>query len=456
MSHPLRPDRGFRPVPGRRVLLALALCAPLGIAPGAAFGDVVTTHEGLQIEGRAVLTKRGTWLIHTDDGRVSLAAEAVARVEKGVAPRKAWLARAAKVSGQDAVGQFKLALSAEAQGFEDLARGAYERVIATQPDHRAARRALGYERAEDGRWLHHNQVRRERGLVLYEGAWHLPAEVEALTRKAARPATGGAAPLEARRSDGRVRRLLAYAAGKDTALARAARLRLASLEHKELLQGALEALYEKTPATRVVAAQTLSELGDEAGLRALLFSSVRDTDAGVRTAAIQAAASLGHPDSAIPLIRALGSENQQIVAHAAEAIATLGDVRAARYVIRRMTAAGSSPRSYVSFLNQISYVRDYDVEIAQRSNIANPNVGFVQEGVVLDAHVLGAVITETWIEPVLADTFGRLVGQSFGSAAQAKAWYAQHGADLPDFPQAAEARRMARKRGKRIGAPSAE
>ncbi len=44
----------------------------------------------------------------------------------------------------------------------------------------------------------------------------------------------------------------------------------------------------------------------------------------------------------------------------------------------------NAQRANVSVLNQVSYVADYEVEIAQASNIADPVVQTIQEGVVLD------------------------------------------------------------------------
>jgi len=44
----------------------------------------------------------------------------------------------------------------------------------------------------------------------------------------------------------------------------------------------------------------------------------------------------------------------------------------------------NTQRANVSVLNQVSYVQDFDVEIAQASNIANPIVQTIQDGIVLD------------------------------------------------------------------------
>ena len=44
----------------------------------------------------------------------------------------------------------------------------------------------------------------------------------------------------------------------------------------------------------------------------------------------------------------------------------------------------NTQRANVSVLNQVSYVQDYEVEIAQASNIANPVIQTIQDGIVLD------------------------------------------------------------------------
>lgn len=44
----------------------------------------------------------------------------------------------------------------------------------------------------------------------------------------------------------------------------------------------------------------------------------------------------------------------------------------------------NTQRSYVTVTNQISFIQDFDVDVANSAFIANPNVGIIQEGVVLD------------------------------------------------------------------------
>jgi hypothetical protein len=235
-------------------------------------------------------------------------------------------------------------------------------------------------------------------------------------------------------------------------LAGGARRALASAPGVRRLRAALGTLNDPDPRGRAASATLLGELGDESALRPLILSAARDLDAEVRLAALRAAASFGHDDTALPFVRALGSENPRLVANAAAALAELGDARAAGFIVRRMTSHGHSARNFVAFTNQVSYVRDYDVEIAQASNIANPDVATIQEGVILDVKVLDAGFEKTWVERVLVDSLSRLTGQPFRGREDALAWYEAHREELPEWPTTSDGRPPRRREGGVIGA----
>ncbi len=57
-----------------------------------------------------------------------------------------------------------------------------ERVVQLQPDHKAARSALGYQ-FKEGRWVRYEDIMQERGYVLYKGDWKLPQEIELIEQK---------------------------------------------------------------------------------------------------------------------------------------------------------------------------------------------------------------------------------------------------------------------------------
>ncbi len=425
---------------------ALALCAQLVAAPPAP-ADTVRTTGGLSLEGAVERRPDGSVRVETEQGSVTLAAREVLKVEAGDGPRTLWRRQVAALAADDVAGWYRLALVAEAQGLLTEAREAYTQVVALDADHAASRRALGQERV-DGSWLGSDEASRRRGLVLYAGQWRLPEEIELAQRgtEAARvPAPGS--------DDARVRQLLERSLTGEPALAAAAARALASVSTPDLVAAALGLLGRPEPALRAGSCRLLGTLGDESALRALVFHGARDLDEGVRREAVLAAASFGHDDLALPFVRALGSENLRLAGNAAQALGLLGDVRAAGYLVKRLSSHGSSTRNFVAFVNQISYVRDYDVEIAQASNIANPNIGTIQEGVVLDVKVNDAHYTSTWIEPLLLGALSQLVGRPIASREQAQAWYAAEAARLPDFPQAPAARAPRRAEGKSLGVP---
>src|SRR5262245_28955389 len=85
--------------------------------------------------------------------------------------------RIAALATLDAAAAYRLGLDLAAEGRDDLAKKAYERAVAAEPDHLAARRALGFERV-DGRWLAGDALRRARGFVPVRGTWRLAEEVD--------------------------------------------------------------------------------------------------------------------------------------------------------------------------------------------------------------------------------------------------------------------------------------
>ena len=424
--------------------IAFVLALLLVAAPAALHADVLTTTDGLVLEGTVEKLPGGWYRVTTGSGPVELGPDAVASVKRGVSPRATLVAEAEALDAKDAVAWYRHALRAEQAGLEDLRRSYLEKVLTIESDHPAARRALGYERHE-GAWVRAEAARRKQGLVLFEGRWMLPAEVEKAA--AAKPHLAAADDVEP------AKKLIQTLATGDAPLQQAARLALARTDDAVVLAAARAMLFDKDAKVRIASARTLGRLGDESALRALIFSGARDADAAVRREAVLAAQSFGHDDTAIPFVRALDSKNLRIAANAAEALALLGDQRVAPFVIKRMRSHGSSTRNTVSFINQVSYVRDYDVEIAQASNIANPDVATIQEGVVLDVRVLDASWTKTWVEPYFVKAWNQLMGQKHRSADEAAAWYIEHRDELPRFPEKPGRRAPRRAKGKAIGAP---
>jgi hypothetical protein len=417
--------RGVLAVPALAATFASAclLAGPI-VGSGSVHADVVTTTEGLVLDGTVERAADGAVTVTTREGTVQLAKERVRSIEAGRAPETTYGALLDSLAGDDLDGRFKLALRAEADGAPGAARRAYASIIAVDPEHAAARRALGFERS-GAEWLPTNEARRRRGLVLFEGAWMLPAEVE-IAARAATPAK-----VEADRG---LADVLRAAVGPDLPLATAARERWSVAPAARRAATATALLRDRAPAVRAAACAELATAGDEAALRPLITSALADPDGAVRRAAVAAAATFGNDDTAVPFIKALSTSHPGLVASAAQAIAGLGDPRGIVYLVKRISSHGASPRVVVEFLTKTAYIRDYDVEIAQAANIANPVVGTAVEGVVFDTKVLDLAMERTVVETILIESFNRLAGAHATDVAGVLAWAKANAAQMRGFP----------------------
>jgi len=309
---------------------------------------------------------------------------------------------------------YRLALELEAAGEPKLAGQAYERVIAADPEHRAARRALGYDLVGD-RWLQGDELWRARGFIHHGGKWMTAQEFAASTRPAREAA-------EQKAGEQRVLALLGAIANGDEEKQQAARRRMAIEDDRFKLAPLARSLRCNPPALRVYAAEELARLDDPLAVPALLKRAIHDPDESVRGAVVDALREINEPSTVHPLGRALDSRYADVRVRAAEALGRLGDEVGAAYLIKKWEArSGNFPRVYFSTVRQISYIQDFDVEVAQTSFIADPVVGVLQEGVVQAMKVLATEQTFSTLERVAyQDALGNLSGQELGG--DVRAW----------------------------------
>ena len=256
---------------------------------------------------------------------------------------------------------YRAALTQEGAGNPAAARLAYERVLALDPEHRAARRALGYAEV-DRTWLRGDALRRARGFVRHAGRWVTAEEVA--------EAAGSEPEMQARR----------------------------------------------TGEGQVGIGRALRGSEDETRVRALLARTVEDPDEEVRREAAAGLRAVGAPCTVRSLGRALWSRDATIRVRAAEALGRIGDVAAAPYLVARWEKrSGAFPRAVFTQIDQLAYIQDFDVEVAKTSFIADPLVGVLQEGVVLDVRIHATEQTVSTVERVAyATALRRISGQDHG------------------------------------------
>ena len=116
--------------------------------------------------------------------------------------------------------------------------------------------------------------------------------------------------------------------------------------------------------------------------------------------------------------------------NAAEALGNYGDKMGVETLVRLVHwVSGSGSRVNFQSLNQVSYVSDYDVEIAQLAQIGDPIVQQLREGVILDVKVFAAEGTDIEVERrVYTRALASITGKDFGGDAKAWAkWWVEEG-----------------------------
>jgi hypothetical protein len=329
--------------------------------------------------------------------------------------------RAARLATDDANGHYVLGLWCEKNGLESEARLEFEKVVALDADHEGARHALGYVRHQE-RWLSKDEAMRVKGFVRHEGTWLLKEEVAARLLPASEKERKAAAQTK-------VRKLLKQMVAGGAKVERMAVKALSGVKDDYKVEPFAYALRYPAENVRVFAAKELGRIQDRRALQPLVFRSVVDPSETVREVALDAVMAYEDPNVLAPYVKAMNSKNQPVRINAAEAVGGLGDVRAIQYLVYRMSAHGGGVnRSHIYLANQLSFIQDFDVEVAQTAFIADPVVGILQEGAVLDVRVLATEHKADIVERrVLRNSLKRLAGVDMGDDAEKwAAWWGKN------------------------------
>ncbi len=214
--------------------------------------------------------------------------------------------------------------------------------------------------------------------------------------------------------------LLDASGGKKPATALVAAHRLKTLAVRSDVSAALlRGLEDPRPKVRRTALEALALKIPEGTIERVIERMLFDRDARVRAAATETVQAYGHDGVIYPLVRALRQDDPSLRSAAMDAIEMLRDRRAVATLVRSLRAgsAGSGKvRNHIAATTQTSFVKDYDVEIAQAAVIADPVIDTVQHGVVLD--VAAAGVSERRMPAAerarVAALLEYLTGQSFG------------------------------------------
>jgi hypothetical protein len=401
-----------------RILAVLTATAVLSSLHGAA-ADTVVLKNGLERHGAVEETDGGVE-VRLDGTTRTFSRDQIREVRKGGTRHEEFSSRAAALGADDAAGWYKLALWARENGVARV-HEALERVVAIDPDHRAARRELGYEKI-GADWLSADEARRKKGFVKAGGRWVLPEEADRLMREGLMEQAEVTA--EHRQL---AKEIVAALEDDDDDVRAAAAEMLRELPDAALVRPMRRLLLAPQPETRILAVKTLSRIGDRTALPWLIQTSMYDAKENVRDAAFRAIRSFGDEDVFFPYARALFKPSPVSRIQAAEALAALGDIRGVDVILRRVSIGiGASGRANILVGKQQSYIQDFDVEIAQAAAIGDPIVQTIRDGVILDYKILGGS-GEQWIaeqRTAYASALKKLTGRDYGEDWKAYAAYA--------------------------------
>ncbi|MEM7306458.1 MAG: hypothetical protein AAF682_07305 [Planctomycetota bacterium] len=223
-------------------------------------------------------------------------------------------------------------------------------------------------------------------------------------------------------------------AAKEVAIERLGELR-ESVDLQALLRGELT---QSSVRRRELAAHALRRLFPGAEVKAMLNRAILDGSANVREEASLALRAAEEPAVILPALRALGSSSSAVRKNASEALGVMGYAHAVEPLYNHLltvNAAAQSgggyhpPASNIFVGRQISYVQDYDVEVAQGSAIADPVINTLMEGSVLDVRVLAVSQSQLSSErAAIRRALTNLTGASPGNTTKAwTAWWQEHG-----------------------------
>lgn len=184
-----------------------------------------------------------------------------------------------------------------------------------------------------------------------------------------------------------------------------------------------EARANHEPWRRLCAVEALLRRGTRNNDAFAWRTAILDPAAEVRMQSMQLAREYGNAAQAVEyLTPGLMAGNAEVRVRTGEAFANLGDAAAIKPLVmagpnamKAVAGGDSGVRGNISIVQQQAYIRDFDVEVASASFIADPKIAVLQSGVVLDVTVMNVEIERVRIVGTWRSALRRLAGSDPGA-----------------------------------------
>ena len=186
---------------------ATLLLSFLTLAAASALADEVHLKDGQVLTGKVFDDGSKIYLVDRDS-KHALAKSEVSKIVESRGFMDEDEERLAALAPDDAEAIFEFGRWLDESEWPTRARRAYEEVLAQDPDHRGARRALGFKLYE-GEWVSPDELNRRKGLVYFEddGRWYTRHDLEELKREIERNEKLRATLAERRKTTEKVNRI---------------------------------------------------------------------------------------------------------------------------------------------------------------------------------------------------------------------------------------------------------
>lgn len=393
-------------------LISLGVSALFCFTGETLIADTFVLKSGGQIEGSRLPAKETgakptSFRVKTGLGVIELAESQVERVIAESPAEKQYRAFLLKMP-ETLDGNWKMSEWCRTNDLPEKRELHLHAVIALDPDHEAARRALGFSKV-DGDWRKPDEYMRSKGYVRHKGAWKLPQEILIATQ---------AEEIDSRQKEWRKKlRMWRGWFGEKRGNEGLANIRaiddpLAALALAEML------LHEKDSEVKLLYIDVLSRLPSATAVGALIQASIYDNDDTIRDACLTKLAENGAPQAVAAYTKVLKSVVGRKTVDAAEQ----GQVNRAGEGLGRMR----DPHSVKTLIDAL--VVNYKMVVSSGSG----NIGAEFGGGSGGGGGLSAggnkpvVVTQRTVNQSVLSALRLITEQNFGDDVEAwKRWYAQ-------------------------------
>jgi hypothetical protein len=301
-------------LPGRHlaVLVLLFVCS-------LARADVIELTTGGRVEGKVLPADESNKTICTIElaagGRLTLPRNQVAKIDN-VSDTEAEYQKLARGFPDTVDGHWKLAEWCREHKLIDERHRELERVVELDPNHAAARTALGFHQ-KNGQWMNRDDVMASRGLVLYDGRYLTPQQIEVMKQQKETKVT----QADWNKRIEQLRRGL-IGPRQD----RQARAKIETIQDPEAAPAIAAAIRrERDPSLKRLWIEVISRLNHPAATDTLVDLSLMDPDEETRHQALEYLVKSHRRGIATPYIRSLKDKDNIIVNRAAAALGQIGN-----------------------------------------------------------------------------------------------------------------------------------